>query len=107
MTGEIYEILQEPGKLYVYGFLSERFCSISPLILDTKKKIRGLSLYTWLKNASTLKKYKVWNKVQELYEQIFKIDYKETIGIDRLKDALSAYKDRKTNAKVLVRVKTS
>ncbi|CAG9332118.1 unnamed protein product [Blepharisma stoltei] len=105
MAGEVYDLIKEPGKLYIYGNLSGQFCMINPTSLARKKIIRGLDLNIWLTKLTILKKMDIFDKVQKLYDQIFRIDYKETINLNKLKNALISYRERKTNSKILVRTR--
>ncbi|CAG9318701.1 unnamed protein product [Blepharisma stoltei] len=105
-TGELLEILDEPGILYVFGALSLQPCRIKPsALLGQKKTVLGLDIEKWLAKTTTLKKTKLLQKVQGLIGNVINVDYTDTVGLDRVKDALCQYREKKTANKFLIRTR--
>lgn len=107
MTGNMYELIQEPGYVYVYGNLSMEPCTLNPMTLTPKKKLKGLSFMKWWENLPTLKKIKLCERVEKMMDDIFQTTFTRTVNLTQVKDAMIQYHQRKTDTKFLIRTRTN
>ncbi|CAG9312782.1 unnamed protein product [Blepharisma stoltei] len=106
-TGHLYELIQEPGVVYVYGGLSTEPCTINPMSFSPRKKLKGLSFMKWWCCLPTLKRIKLCERVEKLMEDIFNTNYCATVNLNGVKDAMATYHTRKTDNKFLIRTRTN
>lgn len=104
MTGDMYDLLEQNSTLYLYGALSNKPITIDTSILEETKKLKSLEILDWLDSMSVLKRYHVMRKIQKLYTKIFIVTYCVSVDFQGFKEALVAYRERKTNSKILLRI---
>lgn len=105
-TGQLLEVLDDKGKLFVFGNLSLQPSRINPSsLLGTKKTIVGLDIELWLAKSTPSKRQRLFQKVSSLLGTVLNVEYTDIITLDRIQDALKSYRERKTDKKFLIRTK--
>lgn len=105
MTGDLYSLLRQPGVLYVYGVLSEQPSSINTQKFRKNKRIKGLTIDNWFQSMSVFKKHKLFENIQKIWNEVYHIDYHQTVDLNGVKEAVKSYVSKKTNSKILIRTR--
>jgi len=103
-TQDLFDVLIDESTVYTYGGLSGKPCSVSPgTLFSGDKTLKGLWLTRWLTKSPAEKKLEVANQVQDLIADVLKTDYSTEMTLDRIKEALHSYQEKKTDSKILIR----
>ena len=104
-TNDLMTVIKEPGVVYNYGSLASQTCEVSAMLLIVqKKRLEGLCLPVWLAQLSPQEKERVSEEIEPLLPDVLKTDYSGEYNFSNIKDALEAYKQKKTDSKFLIKI---
>jgi NADPH2:quinone reductase len=105
-TGLLFDAIKDNGAVYVYGALSGKPATVSPMsLISTGKKVQGLWLATWLRSLTQQQREQVGDEVQSLIHDVLKTDYVREFNIKTIHEAVAYYSQNQTAGKVLLRAK--
>jgi NADPH:quinone reductase-like Zn-dependent oxidoreductase len=105
MTGTLLSAMPSGATVYVYGALSEEYCSdIDPIeVIFHDKTVTGFFLGTWIRRRGSLGILRATGRVQQMMiDGLIETRIQRRVGIDEAIDGLKQYVDHMTDGKVLI-----
>lgn len=108
MTGSLLEAIQDGGEVKTYGGLSQQDPTFNnqELILRNKK-ITGLYLASYMKQAGILKALLLTGKVKKLVKNELKTTVNKKFRIQEINEAIAYYQSNMSKGKVLLMIDQS
>jgi len=105
-TGLLFDAIKDNGVVYVYGALSGKASSVSPMsFISTGKRVEGLWLARWLVALTPEQREQVGDEVQSLIHDVLKTDYVREFNVKTVPEAVAFYSQNQSAGKVLIRGK--
>mmetsp|Transcript_1962 Transcript_1962/g.4366 ORF Transcript_1962/g.4366 Transcript_1962/m.4366 type:complete len:338 (-) Transcript_1962:5-1018(-) len=104
LTGKIFNALNGPGIVYVYGFLSgKKIESLEiPGLIFSSKKLEGLHLSKWLKGKGTIALYKLLSYAEKALKTTLRTTVSAHFALEDVGEAVRHYKSQMGAGKVLL-----
>ena len=105
-TNDMAEILLDKGTIYNFGYFSGEPCHFSGgQLIAQGKKLKGLSMTTYLFAKDLEGRLKVNDLVQELRADVFAAEYSKEVGLTGVRQAMDEYAQVTTNNKILIKIR--
>jgi NADPH2:quinone reductase len=103
LTKQVTSVMPRGSKIVVYGALSGENCQMSPnSLIFEGKSMEGFWVTEWIKTIGFISKLRMANDVQKLLTSDLSTHVQARFPLDRVKEALSLYKEKRSAGKVLL-----
>lgn len=106
LTGQIFNSIDGPGVVYVYGFLSGKAIKRLDLssFIFSNKKLEGLHLAKWLKTKGSFALYKLLNYAMSSIKTTLKTRINGHFALTEAANAVKHYKSQMGSGKVVIQM---